>query len=130
MNLLVDDLLLLAKLDQEPAYRRVCVDMLSLAADAVSAAAVRAGSDHRVTLSPLDAPAEDTELEVVETVGDPDRLLQVVNNLLSNALVHTPLGTPVDVRVGTAHAGAAAGGIDRPGRTSAAPPWPRTRRSV
>ncbi|MEU4489117.1 ATP-binding protein [Streptomyces purpurascens] len=122
MNLLVDDLLLLAKLDQEPAYRRVCVDMLSLAADAVSAAAVRAGSDHRVTLSPLDAPAEDTELEVVETVGDPDRLLQVVNNLLSNALVHTPLGTPVDVRVGTAHAGAAAGGIDRPGRTSAAPP--------
>ncbi|MFC9682236.1 ATP-binding protein [Streptomyces sp. NPDC056948] len=118
MNLLVDDLLLLAKLDQEPAYRRVRVDLLSLAADAVSAAAVRAGSEHRVTLSPLDAPAEDTELEVVETVGDPDRPLQVVNNLLSNALVHTPL----DVRVGTAHAGAAAGGIDRPGRTSAASP--------
>ncbi|MEX3105373.1 MULTISPECIES: cell wall metabolism sensor histidine kinase WalK [unclassified Streptomyces] len=101
MNLLIDDLLLLAKLDQEPAYRRDPVDLLSLAADAVSAAAVRAHGEHRVTLSPLDADTEDAELEVVETVGDPDRLLQVVNNLLSNALVHTPPGTPVDVRVGT-----------------------------
>ncbi|MFF2514433.1 sensor histidine kinase [Streptomyces sp. NPDC058086] len=122
MNLLVDDLLLLARLDQQPAYRTDLVDLLSLAADAVSAAAVRANGEHRVTLSPLDAKTDDAELEVVETVGDPDRLLQVVNNLLSNALVHTPPGTPVDVRVGTARAGAATGGTDRPGRTSACPP--------
>ncbi|MGW3952108.1 sensor histidine kinase [Streptomyces sp. NPDC004752] len=122
MNLLVDDLLLLAKLDQQPAYRSDPVDLLSLAADAVSVAAVRANGEHRMTLSPLHATTEDAELEVVETVGDPDRLLQVVNNLLSNALVHTPPGTPVDVRVGTARAGAAAGGTDRPGRTSASPP--------
>ncbi|MPY60552.1 sensor histidine kinase [Streptomyces spongiae] len=122
MNLLVDDLLLLAKLDQEPAYRRVPVDLLSVAADAVSAAAVRAGGKPRVTLSPLHETADDAELDVVETVGDPDRLLQVVNNLLANALVHTPPGTPVDVRVGGTRAGAAAGGFDRPGRTSAAPP--------
>lgn len=121
MNLLVDDLLLLAKLDQEPQYRALPVDMLSLAADGVSAAAVRAGDEHRVTLSPLD-DAEDSELEVVETTGDPDRLLQVVNNLLSNALVHTPSGTPVDVRVGTALAGPTTGGTDRPGRNSASPP--------
>ena len=138
MNLLVDDLLLLAKLDQEPAYRTVPVDLLAVAADAVSAAAVRAGGEHRVTLSPLDAndegdkderdknagdcePVGDSELEVVETVGDPHRLLQVVNNLLSNALVHTPPGTAVDVRVGTARAGATTGGTDRPGRTSASP---------
>ncbi|MFD3581048.1 sensor histidine kinase [Streptomyces sp. NPDC058683] len=122
MNLLVDDLLLLAKLDQQPAYRSDPVDLLSLAADAVSAAAVRANGEHRVTLSPLDTSTEDAELEVVETVGDPDRLLQVVNNLVSNALVHTPPGTPVDVRVGTAWAGAITGGTDRPGRTSACPP--------
>ncbi|WP_033321616.1 sensor histidine kinase [Streptomyces yerevanensis] len=127
MNLLVDDLLLLAKLDQEPAYRSVPVDLLALAADAVSAAAVRAGGEYRVTLSPLDEndendeKTEDSELEVVETVGDPHRLLQVVNNLLSNALVHTPPGPPVDVRVGTARAGATTGGTDRPGRTSASP---------
>ncbi|MEU6374913.1 HAMP domain-containing sensor histidine kinase [Streptomyces sp. NPDC046909] len=122
MNLLVDDLLLLAQLDQQPAYRRDPVDLLSLAADAVSAAAVRAHGEHRVTLSPLGAHTEDAELDVVETVGDPDRLLQVVNNLLSNALVHTPPGTPVDVRVGVARAGADSGGTDRPGRTSASPP--------
>jgi two-component system OmpR family sensor kinase len=122
MNHLVDDLLLLAKLDQEPAYRTVPVDLLSLAADAVSAAAVRSEGEHRVTLSPLDAKDGDCELEVVETVGDPDRLLQVVNNLLSNALVHTPPGTAVDVRVGTARAGATTGGTDRPGRTSGSPP--------
>ncbi|GCB43304.1 osmosensitive K+ channel histidine kinase kdpD [Streptomyces sp. NL15-2K] len=125
MNLLVDDLLLLAKLDQEPAYRTAPVDLLSLAADAVSAAAVRTGGEYRVTLSPLDKndeKAEDSGLEVVETVGDAHRLLQVVNNLLSNALVHTPPGTSVDVRVGTARAGATTGGTDRPGRTSASPP--------
>lgn len=128
MNRLVDDLLLLARLDQEPAYRTVPVDLLSIAADAVSAAAVRSGGEHRVTLSPLDPQAGDNgdagerALEVVETVGDPDRLLQVVNNLLSNALVHTPPGTPVDVRVGTARAEASTGGTDRPGRASGSPP--------
>ncbi|WP_435836979.1 sensor histidine kinase [Streptomyces asoensis] len=121
MNLLIDDLLLLARLDQEPAYRTDPVDLLSLAADAVSAAAVRAAGEHRVTLSPLDEQAEDAELDLVETVGDSDRLLQVVNNLLSNALAHTPPGTPVDVRVGTARAGAKSGGSDCPGRTSASP---------
>ncbi|MFF5497812.1 sensor histidine kinase [Streptomyces aquilus] len=121
MNLLVDDLLLLARLDQEPSYRTDSVDLLSLAADAVSAAAVRAGGEHRVTLSPLDDRAPDSELEVVRMVGDPHRLLQVVTNLLSNALAHTPVGTPIDVRVGSTKAGTAAGG-DRPGRTSASPP--------
>ncbi|WP_234537773.1 sensor histidine kinase [Streptomyces shenzhenensis] len=122
MKHLVDELLLLATLDQEPAYRTVPVDLLSLAADAVSAAAVRSGAKRQVTLSPLDAKAGDGELEVVETAGDPDRLLQVVNNLLSNALVHTPPGTAVDVRVGTARVGETTGGIDRPGRAGGSPP--------
>ncbi|QFR01608.1 HAMP domain-containing protein [Streptomyces phaeolivaceus] len=122
MNLLVNDLLLLAKLDLEPENRVVPVDLLSLAADAVSAAAVREGGAHRVSLNPLDRTVPHPEFEVVEAMGDPDRLLQVVSNLLSNALVHTPLSTPVDVRVGTASAGAATGGTDRPGRTSGSPP--------
>ncbi|MEV5955413.1 ATP-binding protein [Streptomyces sp. NPDC051987] len=122
MNHLVDDLLLLATLDQEPSYRTVPVDLLSLAADAVSAAAVRSGGERQVTLSPLDAKGGDGELEVVETAGDPDRLLQVVNNLLSNALVHTPPGTAVDVRVGTARVGETTGGTDRPGRVGGSPP--------
>ncbi|MEU3885735.1 HAMP domain-containing sensor histidine kinase [Streptomyces sp. NPDC029041] len=122
MNHLVDDLLLLAKLDQQSASRADPVDLLSLAADAVSAAAVRANGEHRITLSPLDTKNKDSDLDLVEAVGDPDRLLQVVNNLLSNALVHTPAGTPVDVRVGTARAGATRGGTDRPGRTSPSPP--------
>ncbi|MEU9212216.1 HAMP domain-containing sensor histidine kinase [Streptomyces sp. NPDC048415] len=116
MSLLVDDLHLLAQLDQEPAYRREPVDLLALAADAVSAAAL--GSPGRpIDLVPLAEGAE--ELELVETVGDPHRLRQVIDNLLSNARTHTPQGTPVHVRVGTGLAGPDVGG-----RTSASPPLP------
>ncbi|MFD9945327.1 ATP-binding protein [Nonomuraea sp. NPDC059023] len=59
----------------------------------------------------------------METVGDPDRLRQIVGNLVSNAVTHTPPGTPVHVRVGIAPAGEA-GGVDRSGRVGAAPAFP------
>ncbi|MEN1890253.1 sensor histidine kinase [Streptomyces mirabilis] len=124
MSLLVDDLQLLATLDKEPSYRRERVDLLSLAADAVSAAAVHSES-HPVDLGPLHAPSDPTgaeELDVAETVGDPHRLRQIVENLLSNARTHTPPGTRVHVRVGTTEAGPGTGGTDRPGRTTASPP--------
>ncbi|MEU5046125.1 hypothetical protein [Streptomyces griseorubiginosus] len=72
MSLLVDDLQLLATLDKEPSYLRERVDLLSLAADAVSAAAVHSAS-HPVDLGPLHTPADPTgteSLDVTETVGD------------------------------------------------------------
>ncbi|MGW2613460.1 sensor histidine kinase [Streptomyces sp. NPDC001500] len=126
MSLLVDDLQLLATLDQEPSYRRERVDLLSLAADAVSAAALHRES-HPVGLGPLRTPADPAgaeELDVTEAVGDPHRLRQILDNLLANARVHTPAGTRVHVRVGTAEAGPGSGGTDRPGRTAGSPPLP------
>ncbi|MTE17989.1 HAMP domain-containing protein [Streptomyces sp. TRM43335] len=131
MSLLVDDLQLLAGLDQQPAYQQEHVDLLSLAADAVSAAALQRPG-HPVSLSPLrDRPATDAEagegeaeLDVVEVVGDPHRLRQIVENLLSNARTHTPPGTRVQVRVGAGRASVRIGGTDAPGRVSTAPPFP------
>ncbi|KPI08183.1 integral membrane sensor signal transduction histidine kinase [Actinobacteria bacterium OK074] len=126
MSLLVDDLQLLATLDREPSYRREPVDLLSLAADAVSAAAVH-NESHPVDLGPLCTgadPAGAEELDLAETVGDPHRLRQILENLLSNARLHTPPGTRVHVRVGTAEAGPDAGGTDRPGRTAVSAPLP------
>jgi two-component system OmpR family sensor kinase len=125
MSLLVDDLQLLATLDREPSYRRERVDLLSLAADAVSAAVHT--ESHSFDLGPLHTPTDPTgseELDLAETVGDPHRLRQIVENLLSNARTHTPPGTRVHVRVGTTEAGPATGGTDRPGRTTASPPLP------
>ncbi|MCG3042901.1 ATP-binding protein [Streptomyces sp. S1A] len=130
MSLLVDDLQLLAQLDRHPNYQQEHVDLLSLAADAVSSAALQRPG-HPVSLSPLcerptdtGTDAEEGELDVVEVVGDPHRLRQIVENLLSNAHTHTPPGTRVQVRVGAGRAGARTGGTHAPGRVSMAPPFP------
>lgn len=123
ISLLVDDLLLLAKLDKEPAYRSERVDLLAVAADSVSAAAHQSdGRPIRLGTLGSGTTADEEELELVETTGDPHRLRQVVGNLLANALTHTPPGTRVDVRVGTGRAGPTTGGTNRPGRTSPSPP--------
>ncbi|GIH64394.1 sensor histidine kinase [Microbispora siamensis] len=93
MGLLVDDLLLLARLDQQRPLRMQPVDLLALAADAVH--------DARTL-----CPDRDVSL-VVEgdaaliVSGDEVRLRQVVGNLMSNATTHTPEGTPITVRVGS-----------------------------
>jgi two-component system OmpR family sensor kinase len=95
MGLLVEDLLLLARLDQQRPLERQAVDLLELAGDAVQDA-------HAVD------PARDVRLEVVAkgpapvVSGDAPRLRQVLGNLVTNALTHTPAGTSVVVRVGTA----------------------------
>lgn len=89
MGSLVDDLLLLARLDQGRALEAGSVDLGVLAVDAVSDA--RAVDPAR--------PVTASVAEGVAVEGDEGRLRQVVANLVGNALVHTPPGTPVRVRV-------------------------------
>jgi two-component system, OmpR family, sensor kinase len=86
MGLLVDDLLLLARLDVAQPLDRELVDLSALVVDAVGDAHV-AGPDHTWTL--------DLGPDAVLVTGDPPRLHQVLANLLTNARVHTPAGTTV-----------------------------------
>jgi two-component system, OmpR family, sensor kinase len=89
MGGLVDDLLLLARLDQGWPLRRVLIDLRRPAQDAVE--------DARA-LDPA-RPIELSAREPVMVMGDADRLGQVAHNLIRNALVHTPPETPVHVTV-------------------------------
>jgi two-component system OmpR family sensor kinase len=93
MGLLVDDLLLLARLDQQRPLEQRPVDLLTLAADAVAdAGAVAPGRPVRLLTDNLE------EFPPVVT-GDESRLRQVLSNLMSNALRYTPAASPVSVRV-------------------------------
>jgi two-component system OmpR family sensor kinase len=93
MGVLVDDLLLLARLDAGRPLEREPVDLSRLAIDATSDARVARG-DHRWRLDLPDDP--------VLVLGDEHRLHQVVANLLSNAGKHTPPGTTVSVALAIA----------------------------
>jgi two-component system OmpR family sensor kinase len=97
MGLLVDDLLLLARLDQQRPLEHARVDVAVLAVDAVhDVHAVAPDRAVGLRLPPADAADEPAEVPVV---GDEARLRQVLGNLLNNAILHTPPGTPVEVRV-------------------------------
>jgi two-component system OmpR family sensor kinase len=87
MKELVEDLLLLARLDQTRPAERAPVDLAVLAADACSDG-VAAAPDRAVT---LDAP------EPVVVEGDEAHLRQAITNLVANARTHTPDGTPIAV---------------------------------
>lgn len=87
MRELVENLLVLARLDEADVATREPVDLAVLAADACSDA-VATQPDRPVT---LDAPAP------VPVEGDPRHLRQAIGNLVTNALAHTPAGTPVTV---------------------------------
>jgi two-component system OmpR family sensor kinase len=88
MTTLVEDLLLLARLDAGRPLEAAPVDMSVLVVDAVSDAHVASG-DH---VWSLDLPADEVVIS-----GDVARLHQVLANLLTNARVHTPAGTKVIV---------------------------------
>ncbi|WP_238012451.1 HAMP domain-containing sensor histidine kinase [Dactylosporangium sp. AC04546] len=100
MGLLVDDLLLLARMDQQRPLEKKPVDLLTLATDAMIDARVTA-TDHRLRLRTASSDDDDADVEPALVVGDEARLRQVLQNLLSNALHHTPPGTEVTVFVGT-----------------------------
>lgn len=89
MKGLVEDLLLLARLDQVRQPDRSPVDLSILAADGCSDAVAMA-PDRRVTLSAT---------EPVVVAGDQAHLRQAVSNLISNAVRHTPTGSPIEVSV-------------------------------
>jgi two-component system OmpR family sensor kinase len=89
MGVLVEDLLALARLDEERERVRRAVDVAELARNAVADARATA-PDREIA---LDAEPGATVL------ADPDQLRQVLANLLRNAIVHTPAGTPVEVAV-------------------------------
>jgi two-component system OmpR family sensor kinase len=90
MGSLVEDLLLLARLDQAREMQRLPVDIAQVTKDAVTSARV-AGPDHPISLS--------GDLDELYTLGDENRIHQVIANLLANARTHTPAGTPISVHV-------------------------------
>jgi two-component system, OmpR family, sensor kinase len=89
MGVLVEDLLLLARLDQGRPLEREAVDLSRLAGAAVDD--VRAISPERTVTFTSTGP--------VVVTGDEFRLRQVVANLLENARTHTPANAPIEVRV-------------------------------
>ena len=92
MSLLVDDLLLLARLDQGRPLERAPVDLGTVVSDAVDAA--RAVEPDRTVRLAVEGPCV--------VVGDRLRLRQVFDNLLANVRAHTPAGAPVHVRLAAA----------------------------
>jgi len=108
MSALVDDLLLLARLDEGRPLERERLELDELAAEAVETAR---------TLDP-ERPIE-FSAERVAVLGDRVRLRQVLDNLLGNARLHTPPRTPVHVHVTAAEGSALVEiGDEGPGMTA------------
>jgi two-component system OmpR family sensor kinase len=120
MGLLVEDLLLLARLDQQRALEFRPVDLVIIAADAVQEARAVA-PQRRIDVQLLEGSVlEDSRRDgsnvagqaaAAVVLGDDARLRQVAGNLLGNALTHTPDDTSVTVRVGTASSDGTSWGV-------------------
>jgi two-component system OmpR family sensor kinase len=93
MGLLVEDLLLLARLDQQRPLTFGPVDLAGIAGDAVHDA--KAVQPDR----PIALRLDDSLTDAPVVLGDESRLRQVVGNLVTNALTHTPPGTRVTLTV-------------------------------
>ncbi|MBD0022051.1 HAMP domain-containing protein [Gordonia pseudamarae] len=92
MKLLVEDLLMLARLDAHRPLQAGPVDLLSLVSDAVhSARAAAPQRDIGVRIEPMDEPP------VVS--GDVNRLMQVLRNLINNAIAHTPADATITIGI-------------------------------
>jgi two-component system OmpR family sensor kinase len=91
MGVMVEDLLMLTRLDRERALDLSDVDLRTLVGDVVHDAHAR---------HPGRAIAVELPEEQVRVLGDEHRLHQVVANLVTNAVTHSPAGTSVRVRVG------------------------------
>jgi two-component system OmpR family sensor kinase len=96
MGSLVEDLLLLARLDEQRPTRSDPVDLAVIAGDAVHDAR---GLDPGRTVSLVGLRPDGGPVPALVR-GDEDRLRQVVANLVANAVRHTPAGTPIEVAVG------------------------------
>jgi two-component system, OmpR family, sensor kinase len=93
MGRLVEDLLLLARFDAGPSLDRHLVDLASIAAQAVQAARI---------VHPGRPVALRSDGQVIIVNADNERLRQVIDNLIGNAVQHTPPGSPVTVSVTSA----------------------------
>ena len=87
MGALVEDLLLLARLDQSREMEFKPVDLVHVIEETV-ASAIAAGPGHPIS---IEIPSE------LYTLGDSDRIYQVITNLLANARIHTPVGTAINI---------------------------------
>jgi two-component system OmpR family sensor kinase len=93
MSSLVEDLLLLARIDQAPTFNKVAVDLNKIVQDCVVSARA-AGPENPISFSMV----EDAEYYVL---GDETRIHQAVQNLLANARTHTPAQTQITVAIQT-----------------------------
>lgn len=97
MTQLVEDLLTLARLDEQRTMEIDPIELLQLASDLVLDTRATA-PERAITLTGL---APGSSPQSAPTVGDANRLRQVISNLMTNVLRYTPTDTPIEIAVGT-----------------------------